>query len=222
MTTVTRIVFALLMLVAWSGAASAAGVPVTPQKLTRATAAYRFTIAYPRTGNTAIDAELAAWAKREAAEFADYTGRARLEGEERPWSLDVTYKIPRNDSGMFAVVFAGAMNDDGNHTHFSFTTFNYVMPGARRISISEVVAPQAFARMRGFAVTHMVSEDPDFGAEVADGGLDPQPETFEAFTVSPAAITVWFTPEQLGNMTSAGGHTVIPLTELKGLLRAPR
>jgi hypothetical protein len=201
-------------------AAFAAGLTVSPQKIERAAPAYQLTVAYPRTGNATIDDAIVAWAKHEADEFVSYTGEARLD-EGTPWSLNVTYKVARNDGVVFAVVFKAAMNDDGNHTHFAFTTFNYAMPGARRLTLGDVVLPEAFAKMRAYALAHMVSESPDFGAEVAeDVGLSPVEATFAAFTLARDSITVYFTPEQLGNMTSAGGHATIPFGELSGLLRA--
>ncbi len=215
-----RLCLVTVLLVLAGTAAQAAPLPVQTLRIDRKAPTHTIAIAYPKTGNGAIDAEIAAWAKHEADEFAGYTKDARLDDPGRPWSLEITCKVARNDAAMFAVMCASATNDDGNHTHFAFTTFDYVMPAAQRISISNVMKPEAYAKMRAYAVAHMVSEDPDFGAEVAaDVGLPPVAATFAAFTLSPTAITVWFTPEQLGNMTSAGGHAVIPLSELKGLLR---
>jgi uncharacterized protein YecT (DUF1311 family) len=213
----TTIAFVLISLFAVSSAA-AAPLPVTAQKLAHREHSHDYNISYPQTGIVAIDREIAAWARKQVADFTAYVKHDQQEGEGA-WSLGITYKIVRNDAQMFEAVFNQQMGDDGNHTHVDFTTFDYLMPDAHRVFIPEVVMRAAFPKMRAFAAAHTVSEDPDFGAEVAEGGLPPEASTFAAFTMSPSAITIWFTPEQLGNMTSAGGHATIPLAEIKGLIR---
>lgn len=201
--------------------AAAAAIPVKVQHLVRKTVAYEIDITYPQTGVAAIDREIAAWAKDQADNFVVYCRKNQVPGFSgmTGWGLQITYKVTRNDAQMFEAAFHREIGDDGNHTHFAFPTFNYMMPGAHRVFIEEVVAPAAYAKMRAYAVAHVVSEDPDYGAEIGEGSLPPDPDTFAAFSMSPTAITVWFTPEQLDNVTSAGGHAIIPLAELKGLVR---
>jgi hypothetical protein len=198
-------------------AAAAQGSILSTIQIARKTADYEIAIKYPYTGVPTVDREIAAWAKAQADTFVAYVKNDRQGGD--PWTLRIDYKIARSDGEMLEVLFKGQMADDGNHTHFTFTSFNYRMPGARRVSISDIVAPAAFAKMRAYAAAHMTAEDADFEAEVVEGGLAPTPQNFAAFVLTPATLTVYFTPDQLGDLTSAGGHTTIPLGELKGLLR---
>lgn len=210
--------FALAASLAAVTAANA--IPVKALRIVGKTADYQITVKYPHTGVATIDAEIAIWAKKQTVDFIAYVKSDREEGS--PWEMSVDYKIARNDAQMFEVLFKREIGDDGNHTHFEFTSFDYLMPDAHRVFIPEVVIPAAYAKMRAYAAAHMVPEDPDFDAEATEGSLAPVPDTFAAFTISPSAITVWFTPEQLENMTSAGGRATIPLTELKGMIRANR
>lgn len=209
--------FAAAALLALASTAVAA-MPVKTLQVASKTADYELTIKYPQTGIPTIDRELAAWAKQQSANFIKYVKEDRQDGA--PWSLTINCTAARNDAQMLEFLCKSEMADDGNHTHFDFTSFNYMMPDAHRVFVAEVVTSGAYAKMRAYAAAHMVPEDSEFDAQVADAAaLPPVAESFAAFAITPSAITVWFSPEQLGNMTSAGGHVTIALTELKGTIR---
>ena len=108
------IVLALLL---FSGIALASGLPVQERKIASKTAQVEISVAYPRTGNAAIDAQLGQWARQQADDFRNIDDV----GSGSPWSLDIDYEIPRNDGTLFSVVFRIDNYAGGAHPNYNST-----------------------------------------------------------------------------------------------------
>src|SRR5277367_966563 len=94
-----------VMLCLASQAAHAAGaLPVTAKKIEDKSKLYDIAIAYPETGNKAIDDDMSAWAKSAAADFRKLAKDAHQSGEQA-YVLDTTFTVARNDDAVFAVFF---------------------------------------------------------------------------------------------------------------------
>ena len=150
----SRLVPALLALfLCMPAGVSAAALPVVKKELTVTSRHTRISVAYPQTGNRAIDAALAAYARD------SLTG-----GGDGALETLVVYDIPRNDEQMFAVTFSIGVNLGGAHPQPALETFNFLRPEGTRIFLSDIVDGQ-----RGIALVSSLAIADLTRGLVADG-----------------------------------------------------
>ena len=99
----TRLFIALLAGVCLAGAVPAAAKSLTVKNLSihKSTERYEISIEYPATGNAAIDREIAAFAKQEAADFVKLATTGREPDDATAYGLDVSFEVARNDERHF-------------------------------------------------------------------------------------------------------------------------
>src|SRR5258708_26462679 len=105
-----------------SESAVANGLPVKTVSVDKKTDAYEISIAYPATGNAAIDREIATWAKQQAGDFVKLATGDHQPGENA-YQLDWSYDVARNDAALFAVIFSEETDTGGAHPNHDFATF---------------------------------------------------------------------------------------------------
>ncbi len=191
--------------------AAAAGLPVARKVLTFASRHTHISIAYPQTGNRAIDAALAAYARE------SMTGGDALE-------TTITYDVARNDDRMFAVTFDVKVDLGGHHPQLAFEAFNFLRPAGTRIFLSDIVDGQrGIALVSSLAIADLTRRltasgeavDPHWIGE----GAGPSAENFAAFYVAPGALHIRFAPYLVAGHSSGTLEAVIPLARLKAVLR---
>jgi uncharacterized protein YecT (DUF1311 family) len=202
-----------------AGPALAAGVSVKTQKLAEDTPAATLSVEYPETGNAAVDAEIAAWAKGEFDDFAKLSTEDR-QPDEQPYELEITFEVERNDATGFAVLFTEYTFTGGAHPNSDFMTFNYLMPDGWRIYLPEIFQAKALKAISAFAIADLkkqMGEDAD-DETIADGA-GPAWDNFDGFILKPESLDLNFAAYQVAAYAAGPQFVSMPLARLKSLMR---
>jgi uncharacterized protein YecT (DUF1311 family) len=211
------------LLILFAAPALAAGVKVGKETIEKKTDAYEVSVEYPRTGNAALDADIAAWAKAQADDFVKLSTEDR-QPEENPYALDVTYEVPRNDADWFAVVFTIYTDTGGAHPNTDFATMNYAMPDGWRIYLPEIFGGRkALEKISALAIADLTKRltGPDgmSDADTIHGGAGPAWDNFQDFVLEPKVLHIDFPPYQVAAYAAGPQESDIPLASLKGFIR---
>jgi uncharacterized protein YecT (DUF1311 family) len=200
-------------------------LPVATETIEQKTATAEVSVAYPQTGNRAIDSDLVSWARETAARFVKLANEDREAGE-RPYQLGVTFKIERNDRGAFAVLFDEYTDMGGAHPNHDFSTANYQLPDGWRVYLPELLDGRAALDRLSTLVTADLIRRIGTGADAESTpdairyGTAPEWGHFANFILEPARLSFYFPPYQVASYASGSQESHIPLAALKGFLRA--
>ncbi|MCC7097678.1 MAG: DUF1311 domain-containing protein [Thermomonas sp.] len=212
------IVLALLL---FSGVALASGLPVQERKITSKNAQVEISVAYPRTGNAAIDAQLGQWARRQADDFRNVD--ADEIGSGSPWSLDIHYEIPRNDGTLFSVVFGIDSYAGGAHPNHNSVAFNFLLPEGAQIDIEQVIdGRKGLQRLSALTIAKLnraLLPDELSSPEMIQRGAGPEWGNFKTFVLLPGKLKILFDPYAVGPYSSGPQDVEFPLSALKDILR---
>jgi uncharacterized protein YecT (DUF1311 family) len=199
--------------------------PPAYQTLKAKSAIYDISVAYPVTGKKAIDEDLAAWAKKTLQNF-EGESRTDHQSGEKPYEMDVTYSIARNDGRVFAVLFEEYSDSGGAHPSHDYYTANYFLPDGWRIYLPELLdGSRGLKRIGELAHADLIrriatgpdaASDPDSVSE----GTAPDWSNFSAFILLPDAILLHFAPYQVASYAAGPQESRIPLVSLRGVMRA--
>lgn len=212
----------LLLALLFVGSASAAGLQVQNKSITRKDAHAEVSVAYPQTGNAAIDRQLAGWAKEQADGFQ---GNDEDDpSSSSPWTLDIGYDVVRNDDAMFSVVFAIHDYTGGAHPNHAFATFNFLRPEGESLDIEQVVDGQrGLQRLSALAVARLKRKllpDEESDAEWIARGAAPKWSNFDDFVLLPNRLRILFGPYAVAPYSSGPQEIEVPLSALQGALRS--
>ncbi len=212
------VVFALLL----SGSVLAGGLPVQERKIESKTAQVEISVAYPRTGNAAIDARLSQWAREQADDFRNVD--AEDVGSGSPWSLDIGYRVERNDGKLFSVVFGIYSYAGGAHPNQNSAAFNFLLPEGTQVDIEQVIdGRKGLQRLSALTVAKLDREllpDELSIPEMIRQGASPEWDNFQTFVLLPDKLQILFDPYAVGPYSSGPQEVEFPLSALKGILRS--
>ena len=214
----------LLGLAAPALAATPGGLPVFKHTLTTRTAIIAIRAQYPQTGDARIDADLQATVNRIAASFREEATETH-EAKDSPYTLDVTYRIARNDFRMFDVVFNDEWDFHGAHPNLEIVTANYFRDGGWRTYL-----PELFDGDRGLKrISGLATADLDRRLLVPDGysdkdwiarGADAHWDNFAAFVLLPHVLEIEYPPYQVAAYADGPQSSTLPLARLRDVMRA--
>ena len=215
---------ALFLMAAPALGGSPQGYVVTRHTLTDKNAVADIRIDYPQTGNPAIDRDILATVNGIATDFRKVAVDTH-EAKESPFTLDVSYRIARNDGAMFDVVFSDEWDLHGAHPNLEFVTANYFDDDGWRTYLPEYLNGEAglkrISRLaiadldRRFLVPGGIS-DKDWIAR----GAGPQWRNFAAFVILPDALEIEYPPYQVASYADGPQSSRLALAALKGVIRA--
>lgn len=221
-----RLLGLALMCAALCAKAEAKGyLPVATKTIEQQNAAAEISVAYPQTGNRAIDSDLANGARETAARFVKLAKEDREAGE-RPYELGVTFKIERNDKGAFAVLFDEYTDMGGAHPNHDFYTANYQLPDGWRVYLPELLDGRpALERLSTLVAADLIRRigtgaDAESTPDAIRDGTTPDWSHFANFILEPVRLSFYFPPYQVASYASGPQESHIPLAALKGFLRA--
>ena len=203
--------------------AAAAGLPLGKKTLAFKSRDYDISVAYPQTGNKAIDAVLAGYAAKSAAQFKSY--KPDFANGDHQYTLDTTYEIARNDGRMFAVVFTEYTDTGGAHPNSDYRTFNFLLPDGAQVFLPEIVdGYRGLARVSELAVAGLVKSIATGPDAVSDKdtilmGTAPAADNFKDFVWLPDRLRILFPPYQVASYAAGPQETTIPLSALKDVMR---
>lgn len=201
-------------------AAAQAALHVTKLKFADRTQIYQTTAEYPRTGNAAIDGEIAEWARGFIHDF-EKQSKQDHQPQERAYTADLRYRIARNDAKVFAVVFRYDYDQGGAHPNTAIITFNYLMPDGWRVYLGEIIKPNGFARVSELAIADL---DRRLGLTPPDdepvrSGAGPYSFNFTEFTLLPDKVVLRFDPYAVASHADGPQEAHIAFRDLVGLIR---
>jgi uncharacterized protein YecT (DUF1311 family) len=197
-----------------------AALPVAKRSFAQHTRIYEVTFEYPQTGSATIDREIADWARTFMHDFETESNKDHRP-QERPYTADLRYEVPRNDGKVFAVVFHYAYDLGGAHPNSAVIAFNYLMPDGWRVYLPEIIKPDGFGRISELAIA-----DLDRRLEIAPpndesvrNGAGPYSFNFTEFKLLKNEIVVWFDPYAVAGHADGEQQAHIPLGNLKDVMR---
>ncbi|MEI9988895.1 MAG: DUF3298 domain-containing protein [Rhizomicrobium sp.] len=204
------------------GAASAAGLPLAKKTLAFQSKAFDISVQYPQTGNKAVDAVLADYARKNVADFKTYD--PDLAGGEHAYTLDISYDVERNDGQMFGILFTEFADTGGVHPNTGFSAFNFVLPTGEQVFLPEIVDGQrGLKRVSDLAIAELVRTigGPDSLTTKEDiaSGAGPDALSLKYFLWLPKELHIHFPPYQVAAYAAGPQEVSIPLTQLKGYIR---
>ncbi len=217
------VVLALLFLAAVGPAVAASGnLPVQQLTLERKTAQHEISILYPKTGNAAIDRQVAEWVKQQADDFAGLEGGGVNRGA---YTLDISFAVIRNDSEMFETLFEIEMATGGAHPNHTLETLNFVVPSGERVYLAEMVGPAGLKRISELAIENLIKEltgggdDAVTDADWIRRGAEPYAGNFEIFSLMKDRLILYFPEYQIAAYAAGPQKTEIPLSKLRRVVR---
>lgn len=208
------------VLLLFSNAALGSGLPVQDRKIESKTARVEISVAYPRTGNAAIDAQLGQWARQQADDFRNIDDV----GSGSPWSLDIDYEIPRNDGTLFSVVFRIDNYAGGAHPNYNSVAFNFLLPEGAQIDIEQVIdGRKGLQRLSALTIAKLnraLLPDELSMPEMIQRGAGPEWGNFKTFVLLPGKLKILFDPYAVGPYSSGPQEVEFPLSALRGVLRS--
>jgi uncharacterized protein YecT (DUF1311 family) len=212
------------------GSASAAGLKVQNKEIKKVTPHIETTVAYPHTGQAKIDAVLARWAQKNAADFKDdeagldlQMSKEELEAQRYPWTLDIGYEVVRNDAQQFSVRFDIDDYAGGAHPNHGFTTFNFLLPEGEPLDLEQVLdGRNGLRRLSALVMADLKRQLlPDGPTDAAwiGRGAGPEWENFQDFVLLPTVLRIEFAPYAVAAYVAGPQQVDIPLRQLAAVLR---
>ena len=218
------LVLALLVpVLAIAPGAEAAGLSVARKTLTVKNKAVEIVVAYPVTGNKAIDATLLAYVHHAVDDFKGFA-RSEQPGDGA-YSLETDYSVERNDGKMFAVLFTSEMDTHGAHPSHGEDTFNFTLPDGAQIFLPEIVdGARGLATVSRLATADLIKTigsgaEPASDPETIKGGAGPLADNFKVFVLLPNKLHLFFPEYQVASYAAGPQEAFIPLVALKDVIR---
>lgn len=217
-----RLLAATLML-CMPALACAAGLPVTKKVDKLKNRDFEISVAYPLTGNKAIDGTIKAYVSKSIADFRGFG--ADREAGERSYTLDTSYEIARNDGKIFAVVFTNYLDTGGAHPNSDFKTFNFTVANGAEVFLPEIVDGSAgIDRVSKLVVAKLIHDiasgpEPLSDADSIRRGAAPLAANFQDFVLLSDRLHIFFPPYQVAAYAAGPQEVYIPLAQLKGVMR---
>ena len=205
-----------------AAAPALAKLPVKTLKIAEKHKAYEIDVAYPQTGNKAIDAAVASWANKEVADFRDEAAGNDGDGSASPYSLDIAFDVARNDDKVFALVFTESTYEGGAHPNGYFNTMNFLMPDGWQVYLQEIFTPDALKTISRLATADLKKQlkpDEGFDAGMIRTGAGPDWSNFADFTILPDVLDIQYSPYAVAPYVAGPQETKIPLSALKPFFR---
>jgi uncharacterized protein YecT (DUF1311 family) len=211
---------------------ASAQVKVETVNIDRKTDTVDIEVAYPKTGNAAVDKLFADWARDMVTEFEGSADRDFAawkqdnNGEMPPWtySLYVGFGVPRNDAEMLVFGFDESIFTGGAHPNHTIESFNFMMPEGWQVFLPEIFAGKpALEKISAFAIADLTKQllgpdsmsDPDW----VKSGAGPSWSNFQDFALLPDKLVIRFPPYQVAAYAAGDQKVEIPLSKLAGLMR---
>ena len=206
------------------GAANAAGLPLAKKTVVFKNKDSDISVSYPQTGNKAIDAVLAAYARQSADVFKTY--KPDFANNDHQYQLETTYQVERNDAAMFAVVFTEYSDTGGAHPNSDYRTFNFLLPDGAQVFLPEILGgAKGIDRVSELAIAKLIKDigtgpdtlsDPD----TIKSGAGPSADNFKDFVWLPSKLHIYFPPYQVAAYAAGPQEVTIPLAALKDVTRS--
>ncbi len=177
---------------------------------------YRVNISYPKVGNAVADAELAIWAREQAAAFAE-SMRMIPTPPAVPYELYITYETVQASARAVSIVFFISTSMGGAHPEPGLATFVYDKRDGRRLSYGNIFMDQT-GMPRIFSDICRASLASQLGdkavPDMLEAGTAPDMANFDLFALVRNGIRIYFPPYQAAPYSAGYLNVTIPLADL--------
>ncbi|SBV92723.1 putative Endo-1,4-beta-xylanase-like protein [uncultured delta proteobacterium] len=177
---------------------------------------YRINITCPQVGTPVADAELAIWARDQAAAFTESVQMLPTPPPV-PYELVITYETLRASSRVISVVFFISTSMGGAHPEPGLATFVYDRRDGRRLSYNDLFLNQE-GIVRTFSDICRGSLAKQLGDRVdpamLDAGTTPTMANFDLFALAENGVRIFFPPYQIAPYSEGYLNVTIPLGDL--------
>lgn len=219
-----RLLWLAALLVLPLSAATAAGLPVAKKIVTVKTKAVEISVAYPVTGNKAIDATILAYVKKTVADFEDIAKDGQP--ADGAYTQEETYSVERNDGKIFAVLFTADVDMHGAHPSHEEDTFNFFASDGAQVFLPEIVdGARGLAAVSRLATAELIrtigtGAEPMSDPDTIKAGATPAADNFKVFILLPDKLHLYFPEYQVASYAAGPQEAFIPLAALKDVIRA--
>jgi uncharacterized protein YecT (DUF1311 family) len=206
------------------GAATAAGLPVAKKSVTVKNRQVEITVAYPVTGNKAIDAAILGYVHHAVDEFKGFA--TTEQPGDGVYTLETDYSVERNDGKMFAVLFSSEMDTHGAHPSHGEDTFNFLLPDGAQVFLPEIVdGSRGLKKVAELASADLIKNigsgtEPASDPDTIRSGTTPIADNFKVFVLLPGKLHLFFPEYQVASYAAGPQEAFIPLAALKTVIRA--
>jgi uncharacterized protein YecT (DUF1311 family) len=213
----------LFALLACHAAIAGDALPVKPVNVEIKNKLYDITLAYPHTGLKPIDDDLAAVAQKTMADFKSESAEVR-QPQDGQYSLQLAYKIVRNDGAMFDVVFTSDYYMDGAHPGQDYITANYLRPDGWRVYLPEILdGEKGFARLSRLEIAdldrQLLGPDAMSDKDWIARGAGPEPANFADFAWLADALVIYYPPYNVAAYAAGPQQSRVALSGLRDVMR---
>ncbi len=196
-------------------------LPVKNLKLSGKQKSYEYDIAYPQTGNKAIDAQIVDWAKGMASDLRKEAIADEPEADH-PYSMDLSYDVLRNDDAMIVVVFQEEIDLGGAHPNHDVIAFNF-LPDGWRVYLPEIFNAKGLEKISALEIADLNKQlggpdgmsDPDWMKR----GAGPDWDNSKDFALLPKVLDIQYPPYQVAAYAAGPQESKIPLSALRDFYR---
>ena len=208
--------------------AAAAGLDVKTVKINTKTDQEEIEVAYPKTGIAEIDKAFADWATGMVGDFEktvkeDFSTAESGGPPFGPYSLYLSFDVPRNDDKLLVFDFAEEIFTGGAHPGHDIITYNFMMPDGWQVFLPEIFKRQALAKISNLAIAdlnkQLLGPDAMSDANWIKTGAGPMWGNFTDFLLLPDTLVIHFPQYQVAAYASGPQEVKIPLAALSGLMR---
>lgn len=188
--------------------------PIDSYTITQRGDSYRVNISYPNLGIPVADAELAIWAREQAAAFTD---SVKMIDAPIPYGLTVTYETKIASSRVVSVVFFISTSTGGAHPEPGLATFVYTQKDGRRLSYSDIFMKSeglldAFSALCRSSLAEQLGERAI--TDMLEAGTAPELANFDLFALTKEGVRIYFPPYQAAPYSEGYLSVSIPLEKL--------
>lgn len=188
--------------------------PVDSYTITQRGDSYRVNISYPNLGIPVADAELAIWAREQAAAFTD---SVKMISAPIPYGLTITYETQTASSRVVSVVFFISTSTGGAHPEPGLATFVYTQKDGRRLSYSDIFMKseglfEAFSSLCRSSLAEQLGSRAV--TDMLEAGTAPEVANFDLFALTKDGVRIFFPPYQAAPYSEGYLTVSIPLEKL--------
>ena len=180
---------------------------------------YRVSISYPQTGNAVADAELAIWAREQAAVFTKAVSLIPTPPPV-PYNLSISYETVPSPSQIISVVFFINTAMGGAHPEPGMATFVYNRRDGRRLSYGDLFRNQDGLVQAFSDICHKGLLEQLGSRAIMDmlkAGTAQDMANFDLFALVKEGIRIYFPPYQAAPYNEGYLSVTIPLGDLQNL-----
>lgn len=188
--------------------------PVDSYTITQRGDGYRVNISYPYLGIPVADAEIAIWARDQAATF---TGSVKLFSPPIPYELAITHETFVASSKVTSVIFFISTWMGGAHPEPGLATFIYTRKDGRRLSYSDIFMNTEgfFEALSAFCREDLAKQLGERGVQsMLEAGTTPEVVNFDLFVLTRDGLRIYFPPYQAAPYSEGYLSVSIPLSKL--------